>query len=422
MSTRTTTERQEQLLTMLERLVELPVHALDATLHQVVQQCTEVLAADKMDIFLLDASNETLVARSISDTTMGKRQQAIGMDRLPLANGGRTVEVFLTGTPYFNNRVNEDADELMGVKDGLRVKSQIAVVLKVQTRHRGVLLAASESPGFFSPQDVHFLEAVARWVGIVVGRAELAERVKYEEIEPGRGQIGEEILTIMAHELRNYLTPLKGRLDLMKERAAREEREKDIQNAESCIHTVSLLAHSISDLLDIMRINQGIFTINSQPVNLVEIARIVVTDFDAKYVPISVHTPVEVVCTADPDRLRQALEHMLTYSVNQVTQPQEIVIDVSIERRTDGPWVLLIVRHIGSMLPQLFGSLFQPFASQTQSTNLGLGLYLTNQIALAHQGTLTIDSPNNQETWLTFAFPVEEEELVVSSMRMIFRQ
>lgn len=408
-----TTSRQEQLLTMLEHLLELSVSAIDSMLHQVVQQCTEVLAADKMDIFFLDSTNETLVAPNISDTPMGKRQQAIGMDRLPLANGGRTVEVFLTGTPYFNNHVDEDTEELTGIKVGLGVKSQIAAVFKVQTRHHGVVLAASGASDFFSSHDVRFLEAFAHWFGILVGRTELAERLKYEEVQPQRGQVTEEILTIMAHELRNYLTPLEGRLDLMKERASREGREKDVQNAESSLHTLHLLARGISDLLDIARLNQGLFAINPQSMNIVEIVQKVVTDFDAKHIRISVHTPGEVVITADPERLRQALENMLAYVVSQASQQTKIVVNVSIEERTDGPWVLLIVKHVGSVLPQQFGSLFQPFVSNTQSTNLGLGLYLTNQIALAHQGTMTIDSPDNHETWLTFALPVEEEELEV---------
>lgn len=408
-----TTGRQEQLLTMLEHLLELSVSAIDFTLHQIVQQCSEVLNADKMDIFFLDSTNETLVARNVSDTPMGKRQQAIGMDRLPLANGGRTVEVFLTGTPHFNNHVNEDAEELTGVKVGLGVNSQIITVFKVQTRHRGVILASSERPDFFSPQDVRFLEAVAHWIGIVVGRAELAERMKSEEIQQNRGQVTEEILTLMAHELRNYLTPLEGRLDLIKEHASREGREKDIRNAESSIHTLHLLARGISDLLDIARLNQGLFVINPQSMNLVAVVQEVVTDFDVKHVPISVHTPAEVVLTADPERLRQALENILAYVVSQASQQTKIVVNVSIEERTDGPWVLLIVKHVGSPLPQQFGSLLQPFVSKTQLTNFGLGLYLTNQIALAHLGTLTIDSRDNHETWLTFALPVEEEELEV---------
>lgn len=408
-----TTERQEQLLTMLEHLLELPVHAIDAALHQVVQQSTEVLTVDKMDIFFLDSSNETLVARYISDTPLGKRQQAIGMDRLPLANGGRTVEVFLTGVPCFNNHVSEDAEELMGVKVGLGVQSQIATVFKVQTRHRGVMLVTSQTADFFSPQDMHFLEAIARWIGIVVGRAELLERMKYEEIEQDRKQMADELLTMMAHELRNYLTPLEGRLDLLRERASRDGREKDVQNVESCIHTLNLLARGISDLLDISRLNQGLFAISPQPTNVVEIVRKVVTTFDTGSLPVSIVAPKEMTLTADPVRLQQALEYMLAYVVSQASQQTKVIVNVTIEERRDGPWVFFIIKCPGLLLPQPFGQLFQPFVGNAQLTNFGLGLYLTNQIALAHQGALTIDSPNTNETWLTFALPVEEEELEV---------
>ena len=43
-----------------------------------------------------------------------------------------------------------------------------------------------------------------------------------EAVEQGRRLAAEELLTIMAHDLRNYLTPLKGRLELMERRAHRE--------------------------------------------------------------------------------------------------------------------------------------------------------------------------------------------------------
>jgi two-component system, OmpR family, sensor kinase len=49
-----------------------------------------------------------------------------------------------------------------------------------------------------------------------------------EAVEQGRRLAAEELLTIMAHDLRNYLTPLKGRLELMERRAHREGREQDV--------------------------------------------------------------------------------------------------------------------------------------------------------------------------------------------------
>ena len=406
-------ERQARLLTTLEHLLENPTHTTSSLLEQAIQQVLEVLDADKMDIFFLDSTNETLVALSSSDTPMGKRQRAIGMDRLPLANGGNAVEVFLTGIPYLNNHVDQDPNELLGIKGGLSIKSEIMAVFKVQTQHRGILLVASATPDFFSQQDLRFLEAVARWVGLVVARAELVERMAHEHVEPDKGLIAEELLTLMTHDLRNYLTPLRGRLELIEERARREGREKDRRDAESGLHTLQLLTRSITDMLDIARLNQGIFAINPQPMNLSKVIQEVATSFRSEQVPIHVQTPSQVVLVADPERIRQALEHLLTYAVSQTSQQMELQMNVVIERRTDGPWVLLSVKHRGDVLPQQFGSDFQPFIVDAHSTPLGLGLYLTHQIALAHHGTLTMDSPNDDETWITLALPAEKEELVV---------
>src|SRR5712671_200584 len=219
-----TSQRQDRLLTILEGLLELPATEVKVTLDQATSLIAEVLAADKVDVFFHEPASETLVALGTSDTPMGRKQRAIGMDRLPLANRGRSVEVFLTGTSYFTHHADQDPEELVGVRVGLDVKSEIAAVFEVETQRRGVLLVVSSTPEFFSEQDLHFVEAVARWTGIVIHRAELIERTKREAVEQGRRLAAEELLTIMAHDLGNYLTPLKGRIALLERRARRDGR------------------------------------------------------------------------------------------------------------------------------------------------------------------------------------------------------
>ncbi|MFL5586339.1 MAG: sensor histidine kinase, partial [Ktedonobacteraceae bacterium] len=87
---------------------------------------------------------------------------------------------------------------------------------------------------------------------------------------------------------------------------------------------------------------------------------------------------------------------------------------VAIERRRDGPWVMLTVSNAGPGIPlEVLTTLFHPFVAGSQSSGLGLGLYLANRIAAAHGGTLTIDSPAGQGVQVTLALPVEEEELLV---------
>src|ERR1700730_9122130 len=189
-----TSQWQDRLLTTLEGLLELSTTEVKATLDQATSLIAEVLAADKVDLFFHDPASKTLVALGTSDTPMGRRQRAIGMDRLSLANGGRTVEVFLTGTPFLTGHADQDPEELVGVKIGLGVKSEIAAVFEVKALRRGVLIAVSSAPEFFSQQDLHFLEAIAHWIVIVIHRAELVERLKKEAMEQGRRLASEELL------------------------------------------------------------------------------------------------------------------------------------------------------------------------------------------------------------------------------------
>jgi K+-sensing histidine kinase KdpD len=300
----------------------------------------------------------------------------------------------------------------MGVKVGLGVKSEIAVVFEVKTLRRGALLAVSSAPEFFSAQDLRFLESIASWVGIVIHRAELIERLKQEAREQGRRLASEELLTVMAQDLRNYLTPIRGRFELLEQRAQRDGREQDIRDVRTVNHTLGLLERMSADLLDVARLNQGIFAINDQPMHLMELVQEVVAAFRTAERPIHVHTPVEVVFSADPDRLRQLLENVLANAVKCAPKQTPIIVEGAIERRMDGPWMILTVSNAGPGLPaERLSTFFHPFAAGSPSASLGL--YLANRIASAHGATLTIDSPAGQGVQVTLALPVEEEELIV---------
>ncbi|GLV59229.1 hypothetical protein KDH_60560 [Dictyobacter sp. S3.2.2.5] len=407
-------ERQDRLLTMLEHLLEVPTSASLFVLDQVVRQVQEVLSADLVALFFHEPAIETLVVLSSSDSPLGKQQRAIGMDRLPLANGGSTVEVFLSGIALFNNHVDQDPNELLGIKGGLGVKSQMATVFKVQTQHRGVLLVASTKPDFFLPGDLRFLEVIARWVGLMVGRNELAEQMEQKNIEHDQEGVAKELLTMMIHELRNYLQPLRGRLDLLTERARREGREKDRHDAESGLHTLEMLTRGISDILDIARLTQGVFAITPVPMNITQMVQDVVATFAHRPILFTVQAPGQVILRADPQRVQQAFETMLLYMLSSPAQPEEVTIDISTEIRIDGPWALLSIRANGLAMPHISSDLLQPFVVNVPSLQLGVQLYLAGQIARAHGGTLMIHSTDDQETQFTLALPVEEEELIVS--------
>src|SRR5205807_9338555 len=125
-----------------------------------------------------------------------------------------------------------------------------------------------------------------------------------------------------------HVWPLKGRLELLERRVRREGREQDVQDVTAASNSVNLIGRGISDLLDVARLNEGIFTIHPLPINLVELVQEVVPAFSGPETPIHVHAPQEVVLSADPDRLRQVLENLLANAVKYAPKHTPIRVQV----------------------------------------------------------------------------------------------
>ncbi len=152
----------DTLLRALERLLAIDATSVKGALDQASQGLAEALGADKVDVFLHEPASASLVALGTSATPMGRRQHELGLNRLPLANGGREVEVYRTGEPYATGRADRDAGVVPGFRDALGIRSLIDVPLDVAGERRGVLQTASARPDFFTEDDRRFLTAVAR--------------------------------------------------------------------------------------------------------------------------------------------------------------------------------------------------------------------------------------------------------------------
>ena len=166
-----------RLLRMLQDLLALEVCGPDQAMRQAAHRLAETLAADKVDVLLHDAASEALVAIGTSDTPMGRREHELRLDRLPIADGGWTVEAFRSGRSHLTRHADRESGEVPGIVEELGVRSSINVPLDIGEQRRGVLLASSATPGFFTEGDLHFVEAVARWVGLVAGRTAHTARI-----------------------------------------------------------------------------------------------------------------------------------------------------------------------------------------------------------------------------------------------------
>jgi len=258
------------------------------------------LGADKVDVFLYEARIDTLVALGTSNTPMGRKQEALGLDRLPLSNRGKTVEVFQTGQPYHSGHVAQDPGELPGVKEGLGVRSVLVVPLEVEGTRRGALQVDAAQPEQFTAADLAFLQAVAQWVGLLLHQAELAERVAQEAAEQARQRTATDLITMLAHDLRAPLSPLLGYLSMLERRAAREGQDRYVEYARRGQRSVQRLERMLDDLLDSTRLEQGLFALRLEPVDLAALVRETAALLQTPTAPIEVRGPVELVAVAMP--------------------------------------------------------------------------------------------------------------------------
>jgi two-component system, OmpR family, sensor kinase len=399
---------QDRLLTVLERLLDVQPTTLKAAMDEAATLIAEELGTEKVDAFLHDPTSDTLVAVGASETPLGRRQAAVGLNRQQIANGGRAVHIFLTGTPHLDGSVDKDEEELPGVRRVLNVRSQIGVPLEVGGVRRGALTAQSTEPEFFSQRDLRFLQAVSRWVGNVAHSSELAERNAAAAIEEGRRLAAEELVTVLAHDLRNHLAPISGRAQFLLRRALRERHTANVGDAQELNRAVDRLKRLISELLDVARIDQGLFDVRPELVDLATLAREAAAAVQLPGKTIQVEAPPELALMGDPARVRQAIENLLANAVQHAPDDTTVRLVACRSERDGKPQATIQVIDQGPGIdPVLLPRLFDRFARSSRSGGLGIGLYLVRQIAEAHHGGVDIRSAPGAGTEFTLVLPAE---------------
>jgi two-component system OmpR family sensor kinase len=281
--------------------------------------------------------------------------------------------------------------------------------LRVDRQLRGLMVANSAHPDRFSHEELQFFDAATRWAGMVAQRAELTESLTRTAAEEARRLAAEELVTVLAHDLGNALTPITGRIQMMQRRYTREGRERDADEARDVARGVAHVQQMVTELLDVARLDQGIFALSRQPVDLVSILEDVVQEMKSTRPSIEVRAPHELCVQADPGRLGQALENLVSNAMHHTPDGTPIILGVGTERREDREWAVLSVHDEGPGIPaDLLSGLFDRFSSGPQSTGLGLGLYLARSIAEAHGGTLTASSVPGKGTTFWLSLPLSD--------------
>jgi two-component system OmpR family sensor kinase len=401
----------QRLLDVLEELLRLPAGDLKATLSHASDLIARLSGADKVDAFLYDPGRDSLVAVGSSTQPLSQLQRQLGLDVLQISNGGRVVHVYKTGQTYLNGRVDEDMTELPGIREGLKIKSKLGVPLVIGGECRGMIMVASLAHEFFSEEDARFMETVAPWIGLVAHRAELAAEIARNAAEQGRRAGAEELITVLAHDLRNYIAPINMRISVLRMRAEQERREDELRDIALLARSVDRFGGLISDILDVSRIEQGMFHIQPRLIEVSALVREVVGTFESAQhtIKLTIQQGDDIVASGDPARLRQCLENVIANAIQK--SPATGAINIFVRQREKRPRTAVIeVIDEGPGIPaDQIARLFEPFQTD-RAEGLGLGLYLAKRIARIHGGDLSADSPPGKGARFTLTLPAYVEK------------
>lgn len=397
-------------LVTLQRLLEIPGADLASALVHASDALADAFGADKVDTFLYDETRDSLVARGVSSQPLSNLQRNLGLDVLPLSNGGRTVEVFKTGKLFRTGDSQSDECELRGIKEGLKIRSMLAAPLYVGQQLRGVSLITSLKPNFFSEADESFVRSAAAWVGMVAHRAELVEEVGRNALEQGRHAAAEELVTVLAHDVRNYLAPISGRLYLLKQHAEQGADTKAQEHAAMALRGLTGLTKLVTNLLDVARIDKGLFQLDLEPLDLAEAAEEAAGVLSSAEHEVIVKRANAAVVAGDRARLRQCLDNLISNALGH--SPRGAPVNIFIQQYTEreARWASLQVIDEGPGVPEeLLPHIFDRFTSgRSKSGGFGLGLYLANRIAQAHGGRIEVKSTPGKGSRFTLCLPLYE--------------
>jgi signal transduction histidine kinase len=214
-------------------------------------------------------------------------------------------------------------------------------------------------------------------------------------------------LTILAHELRTYLTPIYAHLTALYARAQRDDRAQDIRAVTRGRQALDDALTLLANLLDAAHMERGVFDLTVQPLNLCLLVQQAVETFDTEATRIVAHVPEALTVHADRERLRQVLHNLLANALSYAPRGASVTLEVTTECRDRTVWGVLMIRNGGPGIPpHLLAQLFERFSAGPNSHGLGLGLYLARGITEAHGGTLTAHSSDESGTCFILALPL----------------
>lgn len=319
------------------------------------------------------------------------------------------ARVIRTGQPELLQSTFPAWPQLRGEKaelaERLGISSILVLPLSARGRTLGALTFAHGHTGRrFDQQDMLLGQELARRCALVVDAAHL-----YTEAQDAIGN-RDEVLAIVAHDLRNPLTSIVAHTRMLARKAPADDAGAPIHKGADAIRRSSeRMERLIDDLLDAALLQKGRLTLVRTP----EEPASILQELEQNFAPVAEEQRIELQTEAaqlpavscDRGRVLQVLGNFLGNALRVTRAPGKVAVFVQ-----DVPGaVRFCVRDTGPGIPEeqrqrIFERYFRGRTDAYRGA--GLGLAISRGIVEAHGGAIGVDSVEGEGSTFWFTLPV----------------
>jgi signal transduction histidine kinase len=220
----------------------------------------------------------------------------------------------------------------------------------------------------------------------------------------------DEFLSVASHELRTPVTKLLLNLQLVK-RTGEGLTDRILKSLDVCEQSTKELIGLMDNLVDVTRLRLGKLELRRTKTNITTVVLNVLTKYKDQVRlgghHVSFHHEGEMVGYWDQTRLEQLLSNLFSNALKYAAGSP-----IRLELKNLGDRILFTIADAGPGIPHhLQAKVFERFeraADSRKISGLGLGLYVSRQIVVAHRGEITLESAPGEGAKFSVTLPLKK--------------
>ena len=373
--------------------------------HTILDQMARLAIPQLGDACMLDVVGEQQDTRTVVITHTDREQEALlrelcSQPPISWSDTPLVARVLHSGQPVLLNERPQEisaiyagADHQQALIQQLAPRSLLMLPFVVRGTTIGVLaLYATRALRHYTHDDLALAEELVRRAAMALDNAQL-----YQEAQEAIRE-REAFLLVASHEVKNPLTALFGRAQMLQRKLARRaDSARELEDIGTIIDQSNRINRLLSELLDVSQLDRGQFRIAPLPLNLGDLLRYVV----AQIQPFAPNHRISIIeqatmlaITGDANRLEQVFQNLISNAIKY--SPAGGAITIKIAMQDARARITVSDEGLGipaAALPHVFKRFYRVAGTATQPIGgSGIGLYVVKEIVTGHGGTVEASS------------------------------